>query len=97
MDAGTLVTVLLSVGGAAFITAVFSGVRSLREGVKAREKEAITNIATWGQDNAKRADKAEDDRDYWRDYAGKMLFQLRKEGIEPVSPPKRNPSDGVES
>lgn len=93
MDAGTLLTVLLSVGGAAFITAVFSGVRSLREGVKAREKEAITNIASWGQDAARRADKAEDDRDYYRDWVGILLFAMRKEGMTPPDAPKRQPRE----
>jgi hypothetical protein len=89
MDVDTLLTVLLSAGGTAFIATLFNGIRSLREGVRGREKEAITNIAAWGEDNAKRADKAEDDRDYYRGYNGMLIYQLRTNGIEPVPPPER--------
>lgn len=96
MDTNTLLTALLSVGGTAFIAALFNGIRSLREGVRSREKEAITNIASWGEDNAKRADRAEDERDYYREYNGMLLYYLRANGLEPPQPPKRKVRDDDE-
>lgn len=93
MDTDTVLTALLSVGGTAFIAALFNGIRSLREGVRSREKEAITNIAGWGEENAKRADRAENDRDHYREYNGILIYFIRANGLEPPQPPKRKVSD----
>lgn len=88
----TLVTILLSSGGALFLRNLLKGLGSLRGGARAREREAIADLAKSRADEADRAEWAEADRDFWRDTAGRWRYQLVKNGIDPVPPDPEPPS-----
>lgn len=84
-----LVTVLLSAGGALFVQNLFKGLASLRGGARAREREAINDLARARDAADERAEWAEADRDFWRDVAGRRGYQLTSHNIEPI------PSDPI--
>lgn len=82
-----VIIALLSVGGAAFVKNFFGGVRTLRTGARAREREALADLI-------QRREDAEADRDYWRRIAGRYAWQLVRAGqepdpVEPVPPSER--------
>lgn len=80
-----IATLLLGAGGVTFLRTIFTGVGSLRGGARAREREAVNDLA-------KRAERAEADRDLWRDRAGRWCYQLVTAGIEPDPPSPVPPS-----
>ncbi len=88
----TLFTLLLGGGGLATVQAVFKGLGSLRGGARAREREAVDDLARSRDAADERAEWAEADRDFWRDTAGRWRYQLVREGIEPVPPDPVPPS-----
>jgi len=79
-----LVTLLLGSGGALFLQNLFRGVASLRGGARAREREAVADLARSRDAADERAERAEADRDFWRDVAGRHRYQLVSNNIEPV-------------
>lgn len=79
-----LVTVLLGSGGVLFLQNLFKGLGSLRGGARAREREAVNDLARARDAADHRAEWAEADRDFWRDLAGQRGYQLRAGGIEPI-------------
>lgn len=79
-----LVTLLLGGGGLAFLQAVFKGAGTLRGGARAREREAVNDLARARDAADERAEWAEADRDYWHVTAGQWRYQLITAGIEPV-------------
>jgi hypothetical protein len=87
-----LVTLLLGGGGLAFLQAIFKGMGSLRGGARAREREAVDDLAKARDSADERASWAEADRDFWRDTAGRWLYQLRSHGVDPVPPDPTPPS-----
>lgn len=87
-----IVTLLLGSGGTAFLQSLFKGVGSLRGGARAREREAVDDLARARDKADDRAELAEADRDFWRDTAGRWLYQLRLNGIDPVPPDPVPPS-----
>lgn len=84
-----VVTLLLGSGGALFLQNLFKGLSSLRGGARAREREAVNDLARARDAADSRAEWAEADRDFWRDVAGRHRYQLVSHNIEPV------PSDPV--
>lgn len=88
-----LVTLILGGGGVAFVQSLFKGLGSLRGGARAREREAVDDLARARDQADERAMWAEADRDFWRDTAGRWLYQLRSNGIDPVPPDPVPPSD----
>lgn len=97
MDSATwvpaLITGLLGGGGALFIGALFKGWADLRGGARAREREAVTDLAAARDDAEHRRAVAERDRDYWRAIAGKYGYQLRHHGLNPEPEMPEAPSD----
>lgn len=89
----TLITALLGGGGAMFLGALVKGYSSLRGGARASTREAITDISTARDDEAKRRSVAEADRDYWRAIAGRYGYQLRTAGINPDPETPEPPSE----
>ncbi|MFY1669485.1 hypothetical protein ACN27G_05955 [Plantactinospora sp. WMMB334] len=79
-----VVGALLGGGGLAFLQALFSGIGSLRTGARARERESVADLARARDKADARAERAELDRDYWRDVSGGYRYQLRESGIDPV-------------
>lgn len=99
MTVGDLLTLLLGGGALATITALFNGVKSLREGSRAREKDTIKDLINqrreaWeDRDRAFDArDRAFNERDHWRNRAGTLEYLLRASGSE-VPPMPELPRD----
>lgn len=83
MDVGQLLTLLLGGGAVATITALFQGIKSLRDGARARDKDAVADLikrrkdAEEERDDAFDArDRAFDQRDYWRNWAGVLEYTV---------------------
>jgi hypothetical protein len=79
-----LATLLLGSGGLAFLQAAFKGAGTLRGGARAREREAVNDLARARDAADDRAEWAEADRDFWRDVAGRWRYQLVSNHIEPI-------------
>lgn len=89
MDIGQVLTLLLGGGLVATLTAAFNGIKSLREGSRARERDTITDLINRRNEADENTDKAYDardrafnERDYWRNRAGAREYQLLSNGIE---------------
>jgi hypothetical protein len=82
-----VVTLLLGSGGALFVQNLFKGLTTLRGGARAREREAVNDLARARDAADNRAEWAEADRDFWRDVAGRWRYQLVSHNVEP------NPSE----
>jgi hypothetical protein len=87
-----LVTLLLGGGGLAFAQAIVKGMATLRGGARAREREAVDDLARARDAADDRAEWAEADRDFWRDVAGRWRYQLTSHNIEPIPPDPIPPS-----
>lgn len=79
-----VIATLLGGGGLACIQALFSGVGSLRQGARAHERESVQDLARARDKADERADRAETDRDYWRNVSGGYAYQLRLAGVVPI-------------
>jgi hypothetical protein len=95
-----LVGVLLTAGGAAFLTTMVRGWSTIRSGAHAREREAIDDLGRYRDDLDRRLRLAERDRDFWRYVAGRYAGQLARAGMdpapaEPVPPSERTPEGTV--
>lgn len=96
MDLDSLLTLLLGGGAVATITALFNGLKSLREGSRSRERDTVKDLieqrkeARTERDEAvDRAEHALDERDYWRNRAGTLEYLLGRTGTDiPPLPPK---------
>lgn len=87
-----LISALIGGGALTTIQAAVGGIRSLRSGARAHERESVRDLAKARDRADDRADRAERDRDYWRDIAGGYRFQLRQAGIDPSPPDPVPPS-----
>lgn len=92
IDINTLVTALLGGGAVTFVGALVNGWKTLRSGARAREKEAVDDLAKWRDELDKRATRAELDRDFWRGVAGGYAYQLIRSGNKPDPPDPVAPS-----
>lgn len=88
-----IITALLGGGGAVFLGALIKGWSDLRAGARAREREAVTDLAAARDDSETRRATAERDRDYWRAVAGRYGYQLRQAGLKPDPETPEAPSD----
>lgn len=87
-----LVTVLLGGGGALFLQNLFKGWATLRGGARAREREAVNDLARARDAADERAEWAEADRDFWHRDSASQRYQLAVKGFEPVPPNPEPPS-----
>lgn len=94
---GELVGLVLTAGGAAFVTALLAGVKDLRRGAAGSRREAVKDLMIWRDDLDEARKVAQADADFWRDLAGERGGQLRDHGIVPANPypvpPSRSPSE----
>jgi hypothetical protein len=97
LDVGQLLTLLLGGGAVATLTALFSGIKSLREGSKARERDTIKDLIDQRNEAWDMRDNALDARDYWRNWAGQLEYLARSQGLviptRPVLPGEANEQD----
>lgn len=89
----TVVTGLLSGGGALFVSSLVKSYSSLRGGARARERETISDLVARADEADERERVAARDRDYWRAVAGRYGYQLRTAGINPDPQDPVQPSD----
>lgn len=88
MDAGQLLTLLLGGGGVAFITALFQGLKNLRAGARAHEKEAVKDLADARATAEDNLEYALAELSWWRRWAGMLEYVLARAGQEPPPRPK---------
>lgn len=92
---------VLGAGGVAFLGALFKGFQMLRDGARAREREAIAGLEKWREDADKRAAQALRNADYylrqvayWQGRTGTLEYLLGKNGIPvPDMPPLPEPPE----
>lgn len=90
--AQTLLTIVLSTGGLAFLSLLGRGWLNLRHGAAAKEQATIANIKQMRLEIADELRVESTDRRYWSDIAGRYHFQLRAAGFEPDPPDPVPPS-----
>lgn len=101
MDIATLVNLLIGGGALAIIAAFFQGIKSLREGANAKQREAIKDLEKW-RDEAEGKWLASEsrnsiiarDRDFFRAMCGRYVQQIYQCGgvpdpEEPIPPSER--------
>jgi len=88
-----LIAAVLGGGGVAFLGAAIKGLQDLRSGVRAREREAVADLARSRDESDERARSAEADRDYWRRIANRYYGQLERLGVEPAPADPVPPSE----
>ena len=93
IDINNLLTLILGGGLVATLSALVNGYKSLKEGARTREKGTIEDLISQRkkayEDRDVESDEknfALDQRDFWRNRAADLEFELRKAGIEP--PPR---------
>jgi hypothetical protein len=93
MDLGQLLTLLLGGGCVATITALFNGIKSIREGTRTRERDTIADLIKSRDEAEEEREDALDERDWWRNWAGQLEYICHKNGIE--LPPKTPMPNGM--
>lgn len=88
-----ILAILLGTGGIGSLVSTARGINSLRTGVRARQREAITDLARSRDQADERAHWAEMDRDYWRAIAARYAYQLIRAGQDPVPADPAPPSE----
>lgn len=82
MQASDLLTLLLGGGAVATIGALFKGIQSLQSGARSRERDTINDLVNQRKEAWEDRDKAIDERDYWRNWAGTVEFYARQAGVK---------------
>lgn len=87
MTVGQILTLILGGGAVATITALFNGIKQLREGSRTKDRDTIGSLiqrakdAELARDRAFDArDRAFDERDYWRNWAGSLEYAINSKG-----------------
>ena len=92
MNTGDLLALLLGGGAVATIGAFFQGIKSLREGARAKEKDTINELVRQRKEAWIDRDNANDQADYWRRWAGTVEYEARAHGVDlPDRPPEPIP------
>lgn len=88
METGDLLALLLGGGAVATIGAVFQGIRSLQTGARARERDTVNTLVKQRKEAWSDRDYSNEERDYWRSWAGRMEYLATRAGVEiPEKPP----------
>ena len=88
MQSSDVLTLLLGGGAVATISAAFKGIDTLRTGARAREKDTVNQLVEQRDEAWVDRDNAIDQRDYWRNWAGRLEYGLQQHGIDmPEKPP----------
>lgn len=84
---------LFPTGLAAVFLAAYKGIAEIRKGARAKERGAIADLKKWREEQYDARQQAERERDYWRSYAGRCVFELERRGL-PL--PKRPQADFID-
>lgn len=93
VDLATIVGILLSAGGGAFVLAIVKGLQDMRSGARTGQREVVQDLMAWRDDIESKLRLSEKDRDWWRDLAARRGHQLRQAGTEPAEPDPVPPSE----
>jgi hypothetical protein len=85
VDLGTIVGLLLSAGGGAFVVALVKGFGDMKAGARAGQREVVKDLMEWRDDLERKLRDSAADSDFWRDLAAQRGAQLREAGIPPAS------------
>lgn len=85
LDLATIVGLILSAGGGAFVVAVVRSWSDLRAGARAGQREVVRDLMEWRDDLERKLRDSTADSDFWRDLAAQRGAQLREAGIPPAS------------
>jgi hypothetical protein len=89
MTVGQILTLILGGGAVATITALFQGLKSIQTGARAREKDTVSELIKQRKEAWDDRDEAQDERDYWRNWAATVEYHARAAGVElPGRPPR---------
>ena len=77
--------IVLGAGGVAFVGALFTGVRQLRESIGTSRNQAMKDLEKWRQDALADAEHYRESVGVWSAYAGTLVYALASAGI-PVPP-----------
>lgn len=95
-DINTLLAVLLGGGAAATFNAFWKGLKTWREGASAKEDRAKRELADYREWQARRAEFAEQNWQYYQELAANYRWALITNGITPPEldkqPPVRTPT-----
>lgn len=83
-----VLNVLFGGGMVAVIGAAFQGIKALRDGSHAKEREAIADLKAWREESNDARVQAEKERDYWRSWAGRCEYELERRGLPLPARPK---------
>ncbi len=87
IDADTLFTTIIGVGGATFIAAIVKAYRDIRNGARVRDRDTVGSLREQRDDAEARTREVVIDRDFYMDVIGRLVYQLRLAGVEPDLPP----------
>ncbi len=89
--------VILGGGAAAMVTAIVQAYRSIKDGSRVAEKDAVADLEKWRSTSDSRRALAERKYDYWRSVAGSMEYVIRSRlGDEAMPPRGPEPKDDEE-
>lgn len=98
MNPGDALTLLLGGGLVATVGAFFKGIQALQNGARSRERDTVNELVRQRKEAWLDRDNAQDERDYWRNWAGDVEFHARTAGVvlptrRPITPSSRNHED----
>lgn len=71
-----ILAIILGGGAAAMVTACVAAYRSIKDGSRVAEKDAVADLEKWRATSDDRREQAEIERDYWRLWAGQLVYKI---------------------
>lgn len=71
-----ILAIILGGGAAAMVTACVAAYRSIKEGSRAQEKDAVADLEKWRASADDRRERVEVERDYWRMRSGSLEYLI---------------------
>lgn len=72
-----ILTLILSAGAAAMLTAIVQAWRSIRAGATQNERDAYTDLENSRRNEVDRRERAEIERDYWHNWSAMLEYIIR--------------------
>lgn len=93
IDVTTLVGIIMSAGGIAFVGAIVKGWADARAGARRGQREVVQDLMDWRDDLEDKLRAATADRLFWLDLAAQRGAQIRELGKVPAVPDPVPPSE----
>lgn len=85
LDPNALVTLIVGAGGVTFLGALVKAYQDLRSGARTRDKDTVGSLREQRDEAERQRREAVDDRDYYHRTCARLMFQLERAGLEPVT------------